>query len=266
MIEGGRARIGIVTGVEREAACLRAPGVDVRCSGANAAVAYELARALIKDGADCLLSVGLAGGLDPRLGPGAVIVANEVFAVAGETVDPMAAASLRTRLANVFTVRGHATSLGVEAPAVEANAAFQPAADLVERLRTVGGPKVSIGPIVGVDHVVAKRVEKLGLFTKTRAFAADMESHGVARAASEAEVPFGVVRVVIDPSNREVPSAMIRSVRPDGSTSIGAFLAGLALNPLEIGACLSLALDAAIAFRSLRHVGRGLAPALLRGL
>lgn len=259
-------RIGIVTGVEREAACLRAPNIDVRCSGANAAAAYEHARALIKDGAEALLSVGLAGGLDPRLGPGAVVVANEVLVIAGETVDPMAAASLRTRLANVFTVRGHAASQAIEAPAVEADAAFRPDEDLVERLRGVGGPKVSIGSIVGVDHVVAKRVEKLGLFTKTRALAADMESHSVARAASEAGVPFGAVRVVIDPSNREVPKAMIRSVRPDGNTSIGAFLAGLALNPFEIGACVSLALDAAIAFRALRRVGRGLAPALLRGL
>lgn len=263
------ARIGIVTGVRREAAALGHAGDAhwlVRCSGANAEAGYQHARALAADGVEALLSAGLAGGLDPRLGPGAVIVADEVHAIAGNTIDPMASASLRTRLASVFTVRGHAQALTDAPPPVSADASYRPDPRLIEALAALGGRAVHVGAMAAVDHVIAKRDEKLGLFGKTRALGVDMESQGVARAAAEAGIPFGVIRVVLDPSNREMPRAMMRAVKPDGGTNIGGFLGGLLLNPFEIGACVSLVLDAAIAFRSLRRVGRGLAPALLRGL
>jgi hypothetical protein len=123
-----------------------------------------------------------------------------------------------------------------------------------------------IGPIAGVDRVVATRTEKAALIIKTRARAADMESAGVARAAHEAGLPFGVLRVVFDASNRELPSWLMRTVRPDGTTTLKPLLPVLLLNPFEAATLISLSIDALFALRALRRVGRRLRPALLGGL
>ena len=66
--------LGIVTGLASEAACLGKVQF-CRVAGADAVRAGLAARALIAEGCLGLLSFGLAGGLDPNLEPGAVIVA-----------------------------------------------------------------------------------------------------------------------------------------------------------------------------------------------
>ena len=52
------------------------------------------------------------------------------------------------------------------------------------------------------------------MFDKTGAFAADMESHVVARIANERQLPFAVLRVIADPANQRLPPAAIQ--RPKG--------------------------------------------------
>jgi hopanoid-associated phosphorylase len=73
------SRIGVVTGLESEAKIVRKRlTLNVVCSGGDPARAAWLAQTLIANGATSLMSIGIAGGLNPDLKPGTLIVADEV--------------------------------------------------------------------------------------------------------------------------------------------------------------------------------------------
>ncbi len=74
----GFERVGIVTGLEAEARIARRLGRIVAVGGGTAAGARGAARTLIEQGATALISFGLAGGLDPALRPGALLVPRRV--------------------------------------------------------------------------------------------------------------------------------------------------------------------------------------------
>ena len=59
-------------------------GYPVRAGGGTPAGAAAAARALIEEGATALVSFGLAGGLDPELRPGRVLIPSIILAD-GET-------------------------------------------------------------------------------------------------------------------------------------------------------------------------------------
>ena len=240
-------------------------GLDVRASGADAARGYQQACALADGGAEALLSFGLAGGLDPRLGPGAVVVGAEVLECRGPIPEP-GEGGLREKVGTLFSVGRHAAKAESALPPLSADACFAADARLIALLVEAGGQGAAIGTLVGVDRIVRTRMEKSALFARTRGLAVDMESQGVARAAAERGLPFGVIRVVFDPSNRELPAALARAVRPDGSTTLAPILSALLVNPFELGAYVSMALDSAVALKRLRRVGRRLGAALLGGL
>jgi adenosylhomocysteine nucleosidase len=75
----GRVRIltrtlGFVVGLAAEARIAARFGCPVRVGGGTPAGAAEAATRLIGEGATALVSFGLAGGLDPALRPGAIII------------------------------------------------------------------------------------------------------------------------------------------------------------------------------------------------
>ncbi|WP_298284434.1 hypothetical protein [Acidocella sp.] len=74
-----RAKIGIVTGLRAEAAWLGRGGFLVRVGGGTPQGAEVAARALLKQGAQALISFGLAGGLAPGLKPGTVLIPPSVL-------------------------------------------------------------------------------------------------------------------------------------------------------------------------------------------
>ena len=238
----GFRNAGFVCGMQNEARCLTAAGIEERIaiSGARTARAVEVAQKLISTGAESLVSIGLAGGLDPRLGPGSVIVADRV-------------------LAWHQALPSEQDSSTVHEPAhVEGGLKADP--DLTSQLLGVLGDDTWHGMIVGVDQAVRLPAEKLGLFTQTTALACDMESHAVAATARDAGVPFVVLRIVSDPSSRYIPEAALAGITPAGGVSIGRVLGGLAVRPWEIVGLLSLASDARTAFAVLRRVARLSAP------
>ncbi len=73
------ARIGVITGLEREASALEIFPYEIRplirVSGTRSGRAGEAARALLAEGCDGLLSFGVCGGLNGALKPGTVISA-----------------------------------------------------------------------------------------------------------------------------------------------------------------------------------------------
>ena len=62
-----RAKIGFITGLTAEARWLRNAGFMVKVGGGTPAGAERAAEALVHDGAQGLISFGLAGGLKPGL-------------------------------------------------------------------------------------------------------------------------------------------------------------------------------------------------------
>jgi adenosylhomocysteine nucleosidase len=76
----GSERIGIVTGLAAEARIARCLGWRVAIGGGTALGACGAARGLIEQGATALVSFGLAGGLDPALTAGALLVPEAVLA------------------------------------------------------------------------------------------------------------------------------------------------------------------------------------------
>lgn len=74
-----RAKIGIVTGLRAEAHWLRNAGFMVRAGGGTPHGALEAAEVLIAAGAQALISFGLAGGLEPGLKPGTLLVPSMVI-------------------------------------------------------------------------------------------------------------------------------------------------------------------------------------------
>ncbi len=93
-----------------------------------------------------------------------------------------------------------------------------------------------------------------------------MESHGAARAAKRAGVPFLAIRAIADPAHRALPKSALGAVAPDGSTKVVSTLMKAAAAPWEFPALLQLGFDSDRALIALgRNLG-GLLGALFVGL
>src|SRR3954471_1040185 len=87
------ARVGAIVGLPIEATILRSRASStlaardwVEVARADAGRAETLANGLIARGADVLLSFGIGGGTDPRLRPGALVIATEIVLPDGARV------------------------------------------------------------------------------------------------------------------------------------------------------------------------------------
>ncbi len=215
-------RLGVITGIAREANCLAVFAADqrpaVRCSGASSARAETQARELIAAGCDALLSFGIAGGLRPDLGPGAVVIADAVVMPDGRR-------------------------LATSAPWCAA-------------LSAAVGDDVAVvaGAVAGSDRLVGEVAAKRALATKTGAAAVDMESHAVAMVAAEAGVPMLAVRAVADAAGRRLPRWLTTCVAADGSRRWGAIAAGIFRHPWDVPPLLSLSRDSDKALTALSRV------------
>lgn len=215
-----------ITGLAAEARLTAGPGVVTLMAGANPARLRSLLLPLAAPDCRAVISFGIAGGLDPSLAPGDVVVAT-----------------------------------GVVAPDRYLGASASVARDLAARL--CRHPKrLIMADLAGVDRAVMTPVEKRALRSATGAIAVDMESHVAAAFAVQHRLPFAAVRVVCDPAHRALPTLVESALRPDGEISLTGMLASLCRRPLQLLAMPRLARDAAEGFRALRRcrelLGHGL--------
>ncbi len=217
-------RLGIVTALATEAAMARRGGADapiVHFSGPGPDRAERAARALLAEGSEALLSFGVAGGLDPGLAPGTVVLSERL--------------------------------IGAGLSLLETDAGWR------ERLMATseeGNDRNAIrtGDIACTDRSLRTPSEKASLFEATGAVAVDMESFAVARVARDAGIPFLAVRAIADPASRTVPEAALRALGPDGRTHPLRALGGLVARPWEAWEFVLLARDGRAAFAALRRV------------
>jgi adenosylhomocysteine nucleosidase len=200
-----------------EARLASGPGVTTVMAGGSSARLRAMLRARVEPGCRAVISVGIAGGLDPALAPGDVIVAT-----------------------------------GVSAPDHRHTASSFVAHRLHARLSD--HPKrVVMAELAGVDSAVVSPGAKRDLRRATGALAVDMESHVAAAFAAHHGLPFAAVRVICDPAHRGLPDLVATALRPNGKISYGGVFRSLWQRPVQVFAMLRLAQDAAEGFRGLRQ-------------
>lgn len=206
----------VVTGLARESQIAAGPGVSrIVCSGSDPNRLRSELSGIDDSKLRAVLSFGIAGGLDPALRPGDVIVATAVIAETGVWKVP----------AKVHA----AISAQVRANGVEATNGF----------------------VVGVEEPIIVPSSKFALRRATDAIAVDMESHiGAAYAASRG-LPFAAIRVISDPAERALPALAKTALKPDGRIDYPAVVAGLARAPSQLGTLIRAGGDAGRAFAGL---------------
>jgi adenosylhomocysteine nucleosidase len=206
-----------VTGLKREARLAAGPGVATIGAGGDPKRLRAILSARIKPGCRAVVSIGIAGGLDPTLVPGDVVIGTGV---------------------------------------VGARQRWEAHADIARLLadRLAGHSKqVVLADLAGVDAPALSLMEKSTLRAATGAAAVDMESHVAAAFAEDHGLPFTAVRVVCDPADRALPAFVAHALRPDGEVDIAAVLLAIARRSAKVGGLVRLARDARAAFEALRH-------------
>jgi hopanoid-associated phosphorylase len=206
----------IVTGLVQEARIAAGPGLTVICSSSDPKQLRILLAGVDPASVRGVISFGVAGGLDPKLKSGDVVVATEVMAgdrrwaaAAGLTYELIGSAGL-------------------------------------------GRERLIRGGLAGVEQVVAAKASKAALHSETGASAVDMESHIAAAYAYDAGLPFAALRVISDPATRALPTIVATAIKPNGDIDLRKVLRGVARNPTSIKALVSTGIDFNRALRSLR--------------
>ena len=217
------ARIGIITGIPIEAACVdlrqKAEHEIIIRSGVGYENAKKNAHYLINQKIDGLVSFGVAGGLSPSIESGMLVVPSEirgrdqVIAVSG---------SWRQSLLSRFN-------------------------EMVS---------FSAGPMAHADRVLTEAVDKQEMFWDTRTSACDMESFGVGEVAAIFDIPFLIVRAVSDPVDLSIPSWVPGLLDHQGCVKKLDFCCQLLAHPMDIVGLWHIARASNKAFKCLKTVSR----------
>jgi hopanoid-associated phosphorylase len=178
------------------------------------------ARALLDAGAGALASWGMAGGLDPALAAGTILLPEAVIGVDGGSI--ATAQHWRERLESALR-------------------ASHP---------------VARGSLLTSVRAIASVADKAALFRDTGAAAVDMESLAVARVARSRALPFIAVRVIVDGAADALPRAVTNAADSAGHLQLWRLIGALALAPADLAPLLRLARRYRAASRSLAAVAR----------
>jgi adenosylhomocysteine nucleosidase len=213
----------IVTGLAQEARIAAGPGMIVICSSSDPQQLRALLATLDSSTFRGVVSFGVAGGLDPSLKTGDVVVATEVMAGDTKFLADMAL-----------------------------NEEMIASAALKRSLMTRRRRRVVRGLLAGVERVVAASDRKAALHSETGAAAVDMESHIAAAYAAQAGIPFAALRVISDPAHRALPELAQNAIKPNGDICVRTIVRGVVRDPKTLSALVSTGIDFNRALRSLR--------------
>lgn len=218
----GNPYVLAVTGLAREARLASGPGVEAVGTGGNPRRLRALLEGRSPAGCRAVVSFGIAGGLDPILEPGDMIVATGIVADAERwTTAPVLSSALCARLEGA-------------------------------------GLRVVAADLAGVEEAVLTVAAKAALRAMGGTAAVDMESHVAAAYAARHGLPFAAVRAVCDPAGRALPAFVAQALKPDGEPDILAVLKAVARGRARIGDLVGLARDSSAAFRALGRCRRRL--------
>ena len=203
---------------ERRGVPLTLPdGTLLIVSGIGRAAASDAAQTLVKAGATALASFGLAGGLDPTLAAGTIVLPGEVISTQKLTFQT--SPEWRAR---------------------------------VEAALPKGSP-VTRDRLLASSSAIAGIEAKATAFRDSGACAVDMESLGIAQMAAKYSLPFLVARVIVDTATDELPKSVMTAT-DSGRVRVLRLLTGLVRRPADVIAVIRLGQRYRLAIRSLQSV------------
>jgi adenosylhomocysteine nucleosidase len=223
--------VGVVAALEAEARTLGpalrrqnglaylGDGAMLAVSGMGGALAAAAARRLVDAGASGLMSFGLAGGLDPSLSAGRVVLPDDIISRDGTRIP--ASAEWRRHLGLAIAHLNPATG----------------------------------GKLLTSARPIATIADKAAAFGDTGAVAVDMESLAVAEIAASRGLPFIAVRVVVDGAADRLPASIAAASR-GGPLRVLPLIGGLIAAPRDLPDLIRLARRYRVAIRSLEAVAR----------
>lgn len=226
--------IGIVSALAAEARTLGpstrhgaelrqlADGALLAVSGIGESAAAAAARRLVLAGATALASFGMAGGLDPTLICGTVLLPAEIAALEG-TGSEAAVAATSSKWRQRLRAALPASCIACE------------------------------GKLLTSRRPIGQRHAKAAAWRDSRAAAVDMESSAIAQVAGQAGLPFVALRVIVDTAADELPAAVL-AASGGGQLRIGRLLAGLMRTPGDVGALVRLSARYRVASRVLAAI------------
>lgn len=182
--------------------------------------AARSAQRMIREGACAIMSIGMAGALQPGVAPGDILLPAQVVDTGGSlnTAESWRAAILERLKDTMFTVHG--------------------------------------GRLHSVASVLGAASAKSECGRATGAVAVDMESAAIVRAAQRHGIPSVVVRVAVDPVNVSLPVEILGRLDPYGGIRITQVLRAVAGKPALLPAMIRLARAQRAARRVLIQLGR----------
>jgi adenosylhomocysteine nucleosidase len=184
------------------------------------AAAASGARQLVQAGARALMSWGLAGGLDPELAAGTIVLPREVVSPEGTVF--ATASTWREQLHRAIAL----------------------------------SQTVCSGRLLTCRELVGSPADKATVWRRTSAVAVDMESLAIAEVAAEHSLPFLAVRAVVDTAADTLPPVLIGAAEEAGGRVIGRLLGALARAPGELPDFIRLFRRYRAASRALAQVAR----------
>jgi len=184
--------------------------------------AKHAAKKLIADDVDYLISFGTAAAISPELGPGDLLLPEEVF-MNGDTFDIHS--------------------------------------DLQERLKHFAlenGMTVNTSPLLTINNVITSKSEKIQLSRQTRAWAVDMETAIIVKQAREKAIPVLAVRIIIDTLEVQVPELVLKHTDEFGKLSVLSFLLALLTKPGQIPDLLHIARAYSYAAKAMKLIGQAM--------
>ncbi len=208
--------IGIIAALPDEAACLAtqtlrlhypveiAPGVSICLGGMGYNNALNAAAALIKHGAEALVSWGVAGAINEELHSGDLLIADKVLSDDGEF-------TCNKQWQEKLLVELSSTQL-----------------------------RVFNSAIYSSNKIIASHKEKARLHALSQADAVDMESAAVGGLATKMKLDFIVIRSIADEAVTTLPPAVVRYTDMLGRPKPVRFALSCLFRPSQITSLLIL--------------------------
>lgn len=229
-------KLGIIAALPSEASCLDGHPFSARSfptkkiikivhnllivSGIGSNNATAAAEELIKNGAQALISWGTAGGLSPNLKSGDVLIPDSV-----QTTDQ----------------KSYKTDSAWRRKIID-KISF----DL----------KVHNGLLIQTNDVIKNPNQRYQLHKITNAIAVDMESGAIAKVAGQNNIPFLIIRTIVDPYNESIPNSALSNIDQFGRAKILPLIGNLLRKPTDIPKLITLGSHFNQARKTLQHISQ----------
>jgi adenosylhomocysteine nucleosidase len=217
-------KIGIIVAMASEAKALQNKTgrflgeipFTVRVASPGLEDAEKVATRLLSEGHGFFISWGVGGGLDPSLGPGRLLISQQVITISGQILE--FSGDLGKRIG-----------------------------DTLKPLNPI------VGRITSSEKPVVSPMEKAKLRNTSNAVAVDMESIAVAKIANKNNCGFLCIRSIVDSANFEIPSSALAGMDSEGGRVMLQVIRQLACRPKELKDMIKLSFHFRKALKTLNN-------------